>query len=81
MGYGRFQAKGWMHVQPHDAAPAELAHVRGMRESGILRDVFVSAPGHARLVPPADDRSKVDRVLRDVPLYRYVETIVDPMMN
>ena len=76
-----FRPKPGCRAQLQEAAPAELAHASAMREAGILHELFVSEPGHAWLVLAADDRTEVDRLLGDFPMYPYVETTVDPLIN
>jgi hypothetical protein len=72
-----FRPKPGCGVQLQDAAPAEPTHARAMREGGILRDLSVSAPGHAWLVLTGDDSGEVDRLLRDFPMHPLTPSFIN----
>ena len=76
-----FKPKPGCSTQLRDAAPAEMAHVKAMRDAGIIQELFVSAPGHAWLVLEAASPDDVEHLLNDFPMYPYVETTIDPLMN
>jgi len=63
------------------AAPLELVHVNTLRAAGVLRDLFISQPGHVWLVLDASDRDEVDRLLREFPMYPYIDATVDALIN
>ncbi len=76
-----FSPKPGCAAQLKAAAPLELVHVNTLRAAGVLRDLFISKPGHAWLVLEATDRDEVELLLREFPMYPYVEAAVDALTN
>jgi muconolactone delta-isomerase len=76
-----FKPRAGCSAQLRETAPAELAHAKKMRDAGILRELFVSAPGHAWLVLETAQREEVEALLSEFPMYPYVEATIDSLLN
>jgi muconolactone delta-isomerase len=75
-----FKPKPSCAAQLREAAPLELVRVNSLRASGLLRDLFLSKPGYAWVILQAPDHGEVER-LRELPMYPYLDVIIDALTN